>query len=87
MDATSTEATERMPGDAEAAGAIAAMTEAQGWAVGDYLTFRWPGVVENPTAARVTAVLSSGRLIVQVDSSLPGESGSYLIDPRLVCGF
>lgn len=87
MDATSTEATERMPGDAEAAGAIAAMTEAQGWAVGDYLTFRWPGVVDAPTAARVTAVLSSGKLIVQVDSPTLGESGSYVITPQLVCGF
>lgn len=75
---------ERMPGDAEAAGAIEAMAEAHGWSVGDRLTYRRPGA--DLTAARVATVLSSGWLLVHVDSPKPGESRAEVVLPGWITG-
>lgn len=62
---------DRMPGDAEAAGAIAAMQEQRyipniGWHAGDLLMFVWPEAgFEHPTAARVEQVMPNGSLVVE----------------------
>lgn len=74
---------ERMPGDAEAAGAVEAMREEQaGWRAGDLLTFILParGITE-PTAARVIRALADGLLIVEVG----GDGGElFVIEPARV---
>jgi hypothetical protein len=72
----------RMPGDAEAAGAVAAIREEQtGWRVGELLTFTLPaGGIESPTAARVIRVDPDGLLIVEC-----GDGGAvYPINPAHV---
>jgi hypothetical protein len=68
---------ERMPGDAEAAGAVEAMREElSGWAAGDRLTFLDPeSGITQPTAARVIRVLHDGFLIVECDDGLPSFEG------------
>lgn len=69
---------ERMPGDTEAAAAIAALSDLGGWAVGDQLWFRAERLgVTKLTAARVQSVLSSGRLLVQAVHS----PGAWIIEP------
>jgi hypothetical protein len=74
---------ERMPGDAEAAGAVEAMHEERaGWRAGDLLAFILParGITE-PTAARVIRALADGLLIVEVG----GDGGAmYVIEPARV---
>lgn len=83
MSSTDERSLERMPGDAEAAGAVEAMLEEQAWwRAGDLLTFSSPdrGITE-PTAARVIRVLESGRLIVECG----GDGGvMYVIEPASV---
>lgn len=59
----------RHPGDAEAAGAIAAMRETNWWSVGDLLTYRLHGVGPR-IAARVLRVLErTGALLVRQEGS------------------
>jgi hypothetical protein len=73
---------ERMPGDAEAAGAVEAMHEEQaGWRAGDLLTFTLPARgIDSPTAARVIRVLPEGFLVVEM-----GDGGHmFSIDPARV---
>jgi hypothetical protein len=58
----------RMPGDAEAAGAVEAMHEQRaGWRAGDRLTFTYPDCgVDSPTAARVIRVEPDGCLLLEL---------------------
>lgn len=57
---------ERMPGDHEAAAAIAAMSELGGWSVGDRLAFTAPELgLTKPTAARVCHVFPGGDLLIE----------------------
>lgn len=67
---------ERMPGDAEAAAAIAALSP--GWSVGDRLHFAIPG--ERCRAARVTLIRHDERLCVEAEDG----SGFYSIHPSWV---
>lgn len=62
---------ERMPGDAEAAGAVQAMQEEQaGWRAGDRLTFvRARLGIDSPTPARVIRVMPNGCLVVETEGS------------------
>jgi hypothetical protein len=77
------DAMERMPGDAEAAAAIAALRETagHGFAIGDRLSYRrqeWGGGYE---PARVVGFFDEGqvpRLIVEHEDG----SGIAVIDPR-----
>jgi hypothetical protein len=72
----------RMPGDAEAAGALAEIREQQaGWRAGDLLTFTLPARgLDSPTAARVIRVLEDGLLVVEC-----GDGGAmYAINPSRV---
>lgn len=59
---------ERMPGDAEAAGAVEAMREERsGWKAGDRLKFTYPDCgVDSPTAARVIRVEPDGCLLLEL---------------------
>lgn len=73
---------DRMPGDAEAAGALSEIREQQvGFAVGDLLTFTLPARgLDSPTAARVIRVLEDGLLVVEC-----GDGGAmYAINPSRV---
>ena len=75
---TETEFTERMPGDAEAAVAIASLT---GWRVDDRLSFTLPGDFRT-IAARVALIRGDGWLVVEADD---GE-GFYSICPDWAWG-
>lgn len=66
-------ADDRHPGDAEAAGAIAAMQEEAGWRRGEELVFRWPEAgYGSPTAARVVDVLPNGSIVVETLGAFTG---------------
>ena len=71
---------ERMPGDAEAAAAIAALNLGS-WSVGDRLHFAIPG--ERTRAARVTLIRDDEWLCVEAEDG----SGFYSIAPNWVRGF
>ena len=60
------DALERMPGDAEAAGAVAAIRSANWWSVGDLLHYRRPGGPLTP--ARVIEHLSGERMLCRVEN-------------------
>lgn len=69
---------ERMPGDAEAAVAIASLT---GWQVDDRLSFTLPGDWRC-IAARVAMIRCDGWLVVEAD----GGAGFYSIHPDWAWG-
>ena len=74
------DALERMPGDAEAAGAVAAIRSANWWSVGDLLHYRRPGGPR--TAARVIQTLSNERLLCRVENF----DLTVIVDPSEVVG-
>lgn len=75
-----TDVQERMPGDAEAAAAVAALNP--GWSVGDRLHFAIPG--ERNRAARVALIREcDGWLCVEAEDG----SGIYSIHPDWARGF
>ncbi len=70
---------DRMPGDAEAAGAFDAIREEQaGWSAGDLLTFAWGEIgITEPTLARVVRVFAEGRLHIETV-----EDGWHCVIPQ-----
>lgn len=73
------DALERMPGDAEAAVAIASLA---GWQVDDRLSFTLPGDFRT-IAARVAMIRGDGWLVVEADD----REGYYTIHPDWARGF
>lgn len=64
---------DRQPGDAEAAGAVAAIQEQSAWHRGEELVFRWPEAgYGSPTAARVVDVLPNGSIVVETLGAYTG---------------
>ena len=72
-------ATERMPGDAEAIAAIAGMRSQNWWSVGDLLTYR-PNGCGLSIQARVFQTFDSGRLLVRHE----GSEHVAVIDPSYI---
>jgi hypothetical protein len=72
-------ATERMPGDAEAIAAIAEMRSQNWWSVGDLLTYRPHGCGPS-TQARVLQVFANGRLLVRHENN----EHTAIIDPSCI---
>lgn len=64
---------DRQPGDAEAAGAVAAIQEQSAWHRGEELVFRWPeSGYDWPTPARVVDVLPNGSIVVETLGAYTG---------------
>jgi len=75
------EAADRMPGDAEAAAAAAAMRELAGFAIGDRLSYRrpeWGGGYEPARVIGTAGEHGKSLLIVEHEDG----SGIAVIDPR-----